>query len=186
MLALGVVAGFQQDNVAHAATKHCVANADTGTQTCYGSFREAISAASGGKVTTDPSDPAYNVQRNAYNSAVAIASDPLAGSNVVFPGGGGEVVVGVQFDGPNYTGNSITSLSDRLCSSKSHDIGTPIKVRGGNGFLFGIGSLQTWGRCWLWIGDFDGAREGPYKTDTPDLGAATDRYLFAYPRNWPF
>lgn len=167
---------------AHAATKNCVFNVDTKSTRCFGSLRESLSSASGGRVTSVPGEAGYAQSRQSYTNFVqqAAANAAVAGSLVVFPTGG-DVISAVVFDGPNYTGSSITYTSRSLCDGTTTQA-FPTGFEGPHQG-FAIDSLQPWGRCWLWLGN-DHAAEGPYRQDTPYLGNASNRYYFVSPNSW--
>ncbi|AZZ55952.1 hypothetical protein [Rathayibacter iranicus] len=37
-----------------------------------------------------------------------------------------------------------------------------------------VSSVQSWSDCWVWLYRKDGSREGPYRSDVPDVGSNID------------
>ncbi|MEV4146026.1 hypothetical protein AB0J40_20310 [Amycolatopsis sp. NPDC049691] len=88
--------------------------------------------------------------------------------------GAGQVVQGTFFDGPDYTGNSLTITGPELCKKDGwvnwqFDLGDDWKNK--------ISSVQPWGDCWVWLypePNLGGDRDGPFKENTGNVGSFMD------------
>ncbi|WP_290062394.1 hypothetical protein [Amycolatopsis solani] len=86
----------------------------------------------------------------------------------------GDVVQGTFFDGPDYTGNSLTITGPELCKKDGwvnwqFDLGDDWKNK--------ITSVQPWGNCWIWLypePNLGGDRDGPFKENTGNVGSFMD------------
>lgn len=86
----------------------------------------------------------------------------------------GQVVQGTFFDGPDYTGNSLTITGPELCKKDGwvnwqFDLGDDWKNK--------ISSVQPWGDCWVWLypePNLGGDRDGPFKENTGNVGSFMD------------
>ncbi|MEU7785167.1 MULTISPECIES: hypothetical protein [unclassified Amycolatopsis] len=86
----------------------------------------------------------------------------------------GDVVQGTFFDGPDYTGNSLTITGPELCKKDGwvnwqFDLGDDWKNK--------ISSVQPWGNCWIWLypePNLSGDRDGPFKENTGNVGSFMD------------
>ncbi|HEY3466350.1 MAG TPA: hypothetical protein VGL47_14545 [Amycolatopsis sp.] len=86
----------------------------------------------------------------------------------------GEVVQGTFFDGPDYTGDSLTITGPELCKKDGwvnwqFDLGDDWKNK--------ITSVQPWGDCWIWLypePGLSGDRDGPFKENTGNVGSYMD------------
>ncbi|WP_460441799.1 hypothetical protein [Amycolatopsis stemonae] len=84
------------------------------------------------------------------------------------------VTQGTFFDGPDYTGDSLTITGPELCKKDGwvnwqFDLGDDWKNK--------ISSVQPWGDCWIWLypePNLGGDRDGPFKENTGNIGSFMD------------
>ncbi|WP_189133641.1 hypothetical protein [Wenjunlia tyrosinilytica] len=140
-----------------ATAPHCVATPEAVQVTCFDTFRKAISFASGGRIN------------NAPTSARAAADDQgLQQRLASTKSASGYVIAATLYDYANYTGPSLTVWTPRPCKDGNGlDFSQDLK---GIGWANRVSSLQPWANCWIKLFKESGAVEGPYKTNTPDVG----------------
>ncbi|MEA5366717.1 hypothetical protein VA596_44800 [Amycolatopsis sp., V23-08] len=127
------------------AERHCVLDSETGAQHCFADYQQVLSYAS----------------RGTQRSEVATQSN-------------GDVVQGTFFDGPDYTGSSLTITGPELCKKDGwvnwqFDLGDDWKNK--------ITSVQPWGDCWIWLypePNLGGDRDGPFKENNGNIGSYMD------------
>jgi hypothetical protein len=82
---------------------------------------------------------------------------------------GGSVIGATLFTGMNFTGDSETIRIAAPCVKDGfYDYGVTLGAISRR-----VQSVQPWADCWIWLhsGDTsDSPRQGPYKSDTADLG----------------
>jgi hypothetical protein len=186
VLACGVVAcGNSGDAItANRSSSNCVlASGTAGGKRCFDSYRAAIRYATRGLIADAPlsarqatRDRHFKAEVAALHEArAAVAARGLRIVNVAEVDQGNMVIGATLFTGPNFTGASLTVMIPKPCVKNGvYDY----EVRLGPGYSRRIESVEPWAYCWIWLheGDTaDSAREGPYKTDTADLGDWKDR-----------
>ncbi|WP_017538846.1 hypothetical protein [Nocardiopsis halophila] len=129
--------------------EHCVADMDTGEQTCFATLDAALSAA---EAETGPSGPtALGAETNAQN----------------------DVIVGTFFTERGYGGNSLTVTAEAPCV-KDGWVDYQFNLTGDFAdWADDITSAQPWANCWIWLypeADLGGDRDGPYKENTAYVG----------------
>ena len=153
------------DESAESGARHCVSEATTGQQSCYGTFTEAVSAASGGRITDAPAsagdaarDSGFRAETRQFNTSAGAMAD-------------GGVIQGTFFDDPGFGGDSLTVTGESLCKKDGvvnyqHDLEDGWKNR--------VSSVQPWGGCWIWLypePGLGGDRDGPFKENASDIGS---------------
>lgn len=171
--ALAVLAGAVAAPSAQAAeepaesgARHCVTDAGTGQQSCYATFTEAVSAASGGRIT-DASASARDAARDSGFRAETRQFNTSAEARAKADG----VIQGTFFDDPGFGGDSLTITGEGLCKKDGvvnyqHDLEDAWKNR--------VSSVQPWGDCWVWLypePNLGGDRDGPFKENASDIGS---------------
>jgi hypothetical protein len=146
------------------AARHCVLDATSGQQRCFGTFTEAIDRATDGRVTDAPAIPRAAVKSARFRadvSGTAVKGDV---------GTAGDVVQGTFFTDPGFAGDSLTISGPSLCEKDGwvnwqYDLGDDWKNR--------ISSVQPWGNCAIWLypePNLGGDRDGPFDENTADVG----------------
>jgi hypothetical protein len=162
------------------ATRDCVLDVVSHNETCFDSFRDAITFATDGAIADAPAsarlaatDPRFH-ERVARLSARRVS---VSGSRTARAAGttsGSSVIGATLFTGTGYTGDSETLRIPRPCvKDGSYDFGFNLGTIGRNAH-----SVQPWADCWIWLhsgNTWDSPRQGPYKVDTPDLGGWNGR-----------
>ena len=135
------------------AERHCVLDSETGSQSCFADYQQVISYASHGTLSA-ASDRTLRAEAAAQPD--------------------GDVVQGTFFDGPDYTGSSLTITGPELCKKDGwvnwqFDLGDDWKNK--------ITSVQPWGNCWIWLypePNLSGDRDGPFKENNGNIGSYMD------------
>lgn len=138
------------------AARHCVLDASTGKQACFGTFTEAMDRATDGRVPDAPATP----RAAAISSAFRAETEAEAG----------DVVQGTFFSDPGFAGDTLTISGPSLCEKDGwvnwqYDLGDDWKNR--------ISSVQPWGNCAIWLypePNLGGDRDGPFDENTADIG----------------
>lgn len=188
-LAVGTAtAGVTAATTGEGAAQHCVQDAATGAESCFGSFTEAMAYASGGEITDAPADAADAATDTGFQAEVAALAEGTTGSggttartvsftadNAADTIDGGNVIAATVYSGTAYTGDSLTIKVASPCE----DDGDYDYYYNLNKWSDDIESVQAWGNCWIWLHEdadtWDGTRQGPYKSDTADLGDWNNR-----------
>jgi hypothetical protein len=158
--------------------RHCVIDAgDGGTERCFDTYRAAISYTTRGAITDAPLDAASAVFDARFQAQVSALADRAARRTE--PGmmilaslasdSDNSVIGATLFTGTNFTGDSETLRIAAPCVKDGYY---------DYGFTLGdisrrVQSVQPWANCWIWLhsGDtWDTPRQGPFKSDTADLG----------------
>ena len=161
--------------------RDCVVDVTGGAEKCFTDYRAAIAFATDGAITDAPHDAHGAVGEPAFRAEVArLAFRNRPGSVRVGRSAGllvaeGNPVIGATlFTGTNYTGQSETLRIAAPCvKNGKYDYGFRLGTVGRH-----AKSAQPWANCWIWLhsGDsWSSPRQGPYTTDTPDLGDWKDR-----------
>ncbi|MFE6158102.1 hypothetical protein ACFQ7F_04190 [Streptomyces sp. NPDC056486] len=148
--------------------RHCVLDASTGEQRCFGTFDEAIDRATDGRVTDAPASPRAAVTSSAFRATMSKASASASAKEDT--AAAGDVVQGTFFSDPGYSGDTLTISGPSLCEKDGwvnwqHDLGDDWKNR--------ISSVQPWGNCAIWLypePNLGGDRDGPFDENTADVG----------------
>ncbi|EFL28530.1 conserved hypothetical protein [Streptomyces himastatinicus ATCC 53653] len=147
---------------ASSTARHCVVDARTGQQNCFGTFTEAVGNATGGRITDAPATPQAAAASKSFRTEAAEAD----------AGAQGDVIQGTFFDEKGFTGASLTVTGPELCEKDGwvnwqFDLGDDWKNR--------ISSVQPWGNCAIWLypePNLGGDRDGPFDENTDDVGQA--------------
>ncbi|MGW6020408.1 hypothetical protein [Streptomyces sp. NPDC055099] len=134
------------------AARHCVLDATTGEQSCFGTFAEAMVRAGDGSVTDAPATPRAAVDSSSFRAQA------------------GDVIQGTFFSDPGFSGDTLTISGPSLCEKDGwvnwqYDLGDDWKNR--------ISSVQPWGNCAIWLypePNLGGDRDGPFDENTSDVG----------------
>ncbi|MGW5049546.1 hypothetical protein [Actinokineospora sp. NPDC004072] len=123
---------------AHAEqARHCVVSLADGTTTCHASFRAAITAATGGRVTSAPRGPAIDPAfTDAVNRAAGTMADP------------GSTVIGIEYSSDDYEGSSLIYSAPWGCDpDKEFDYPDWIAASLPSGWNDEIESFRTYAGC---------------------------------------
>jgi hypothetical protein len=144
--------------------RHCVADARSGQQRCYGTFTEAVERATDGRVTDAPATPRAAARSGAFRAEVSgVTAKADAGA-------AGDVIQGTFFDDKGFSGASLTLTGPAPCEKDGwvnyqFDLGDDWKNR--------VSSVQPWGNCAIWLypeAGLGGDRDGPFDENTSDVG----------------
>lgn len=142
------------------AARHCVVDARSGQQSCFGTFTEAVEHATGGRIADAPATPGAAAASKSFRTEAAEAD----------VGAQGDVIQGTFFDDKDFTGASLTISGPELCEKDGwvnwqYDLGDDWKNR--------VSSVQPWGNCAIWLypePNLGGDRDGPFDENTADVG----------------
>ncbi|MEU1804524.1 hypothetical protein [Streptomyces sp. NPDC019937] len=143
-----------------AAARHCVVDARSGQQSCFGTFTEAVERATGGRIADAPTTPGAAAAAKSFRAEAAQAD----------VGARGDVIQGTFFDDKDFTGASLTISGPGLCEKDGwvnwqYDLDDDWKNR--------VSSVQPWGDCAIWLypePNLGGDRDGPFDENTADIG----------------
>ncbi|MFJ5050481.1 peptidase inhibitor family I36 protein [Streptomyces sp. NPDC088719] len=176
VLAVACAAVFMAPSAAAAqatqakADTHCVANSDTEKVTCYDTFREAIAAATGGRITNASQEEAAQ-DKKFMDKLNAPADSPTARA-----ASSSSHILGILYWDANYQGSSHLLLADSPCrDNSSWDFGWSTLYS--TGFNDATSSIRTTGNCHMQVwehANYTGASEF-YTTDQPSLGVLNDQ-----------
>ncbi|MGW8378104.1 hypothetical protein [Streptomyces sp. ODS28] len=173
----GAGGGTEQDGGAGA--RHCALDASTGRQQCFGTFTEAVSAASGGRIKDAPAsartavrDSGLRAETRQLAAEQATSASGEAAGPEARQQADGKIIQGTFFDDPQFGGDSLTVYGESLCKG---DDKVEFQHNVEEGWKNRISSVQPWGDCWVWLypePDLGGDRDGPFKENTADIGTA--------------
>jgi hypothetical protein len=110
VITLGAVANLGTPTTASAvAQRHCVAQPTVGTaptMTCFATFAQAISVASGGRVVLGQETPVGLLSTAAQTTNALSVAMPLT-----------TVIIGIDYTGTSYSGSSLTWYQSAGCGS---------------------------------------------------------------------
>ncbi|WP_233221736.1 hypothetical protein [Streptomyces carminius] len=145
--------------------RHCIADLRTGAQECFGTFTEAVEAASGGRIDDAPAsarsaaqDPAFRKRTKELATAAETARN-------------GDLIQGTLFEHENYGGATFTVYGEAPCPDNGkvdYSIDLP------DDWKDIVTSVQPWANCWIWLypePGLNGDRDGPFKENTPYVGS---------------
>lgn len=152
-------------NTHTAGDEHCVLDTGSGVQECFDTFPEAMSAASGGRISQAPESGQLAASDTDFREQTRqLAADDDAVAQ-------GEVIQGTFFDDTNYGGDSLTVRGEAPCVK---DGWVDWELTLDDDWKDRISSLQPWANCWIWLypePDLGGDRDGPFKENTADIGS---------------
>ena len=160
---------------AHAAEgTNCTVDVDRGSVDCFATFSEAIRFATGGHVADAPRTAAEAAQDPELLRRMGAGdkSTPI----LTFP----RYVVGLEFDGKNYTGDAVTFYSFWPCTGSTADIDWKVPVMPA-GWDNRISSFMNFNGCFT--KHFDGASytgltTPGFSNDQPTMPGAAGPSLF--------
>jgi hypothetical protein len=167
-LAAAVLAagGFAAGQASATPGRHCTVSVETGAAQCFATFREAIAAATGGRVTDAP-------------DGLKVDSKLVAELNT--PASTATVPIGIEFLLTGWNGTSVTFTGAHPCTTTTADnefSRGPLPTVAGVNWNNNIRSFQVLNNCWQTMldnADCTGLLFGP-SGGTSDLGpAANDR-----------
>jgi hypothetical protein len=95
------------------ATPHCVQSVSSSELACFGSFTEAIAAATGQRIADAPADARAALSDPGFQARVnALAAAPRAGVLVPPPT---SVVIGIEYRDDNFQGPTLTYITGAGC-----------------------------------------------------------------------
>ncbi|MFD4987955.1 hypothetical protein [Streptomyces sp. NPDC058374] len=148
-----------------ATVQHCVLDLDTRHQECFDTFTDAVSTASGGRITDAPAAAVTAAQSpELRRETVALAKDEAAVR-------AGSVIQGTFYDDTNYGGDSFTVYGEAPCEKNDQ---VDYEYTFEDAWQNRISSVQPWAECWIWLypePGLGGDRDGPFKENTPDIGS---------------
>jgi len=176
--------------------RHCVQGVAGNSLGCFETYTDAIRAATNGAIDDAPADAAEAVRSAPFRAAVdalasargstttdtpdasgppdAAGSQLDAGVRLMAQAESAPVIGATLFSGTNYTGNSETIMIAKPCVDDGRYDYTYVPTL----VTRSAQSVQPWANCWIWLHEGESTsstRQGPYKTDTPDLGDWKDR-----------
>jgi hypothetical protein len=170
--------GLHSAQAASPARRDCVLDATSGAERCFGNYRVAVSFATDGAINDAPlsahsavTDQAFAAKLTKLSTHVTqtLGADTIRPAAATEAEGDHSIIGATLFTGTSYTGDSETIRIPKPCVKDGHY---------DDGFILGTvgraaASVQPWANCWIWLhsGDtWDSPRQGPYETDTADLG----------------
>lgn len=158
--AAAAAVGLAPATVAHAQSArhgaesgaHCIADLGGGSVRCFDSFTAAVGAATHGRIDDAPATARSAAGDHAFRTS-------LKG-----------VIQGTFFEDVDYGGASLTIYGAKPCEKDGwvdYQYDLPSEWQNV------ISSVQPWAECWLWLypePNLGGDRDGPFKTNTPDIG----------------
>jgi len=169
---IGILAGTlvpaaPADAVARPGGDHCVLGGPKSNVAirCFATFRQAVTFASGRQITNAPQTARDAIADSGFRKR--LASTQTAS---------GEVIAATAFDESNYRGSTLTMVAPHPCTKNGkldwwYDLSA-------TGWTNRISSVQPWANCWIWLYPESGDRDGPFKTNTPDVGAYINNRAF--------
>jgi hypothetical protein len=134
--------------------RHCIADLAGGPVRCFDTFTEAVDVASNGRVDDAPSSARRAAGNGDFRASLK-----------------GSVIQGTFFTDTNYGGSSLTVYGPEPCV-KDGWVNWQYDLP--DGWKDVISSVQPWADCWIWLypePNLGGDRDGPFKENTPDIGA---------------
>ncbi|MET8542289.1 hypothetical protein ABZW03_16755 [Kitasatospora sp. NPDC004799] len=130
----GAATAVAQPTAATGSAGHCVVSAEGGPSKCFGTYREAISFATAGRVVDAPASAAAAARDNAFAEKL----NGQAGLNLV--------VLGTIYDDFFFEGQSITYTGPHGCydgneADYSFDIAAPLQNH--------VYSVRPYANCWF-------------------------------------
>jgi hypothetical protein len=173
-LAAAAAVAPPQAAVAGSAVKpHCVVQATRGTggtPACYGTFTEAIAAATGGRINDAPATASAASRDNDLQRRLGrtTRTNKNAAGQRVVPG---NVLLGVEFEDINFSGRSLTVWATSGCTLTTTD--EEWRLDGLGDFNDEITSFIPYSGCWAdhWEHTYVGMHTG-YLPATAYLGDA--------------
>jgi hypothetical protein len=160
-------------------SRHCAVNAATRTEKCFDTYTEAIEQASGGRIDDAPAsareavhDKGLHTEIRKLATAESLRSEGAATEGATTEGG---VIRGTIYEDKQFGGDSQTIYGPGLCDGEESDDDTQLSLE--EGWKNRVSSLEPWGGCTMWLHsepDLKGDKDGPYKENTPDVGAAME------------
>lgn len=150
------VGGAAQANAAAPAPpteRHCAVGLDGGSVECFGTFADAVAAATDGRVQDAPGSARAAARDDGFRASLA-----------------GEVIQGTFFEHDDYGGASLTVYGAAPCEK---DGWVEYQLDLDDWWKDRISSVQPWANCWIWLypePGLGGDRDGPFKVNSPDIG----------------
>ncbi|GGZ25059.1 hypothetical protein GCM10010387_18170 [Streptomyces inusitatus] len=152
---------------------HCAMNAETGSVTCYDTFRESVAAATGGRITDAPAPEKAGKDKRFLAKLNAPSREPArAGTAGAHSRAASGVVRVVLYEHAHYEGSSLTVWGPRWCKNDGKWDGEIEKL--GGTWNDSVSSLIPANSCHVELFSdpyFQGARQ-LYTSSTPYVGHA--------------
>ncbi|MGC0415536.1 hypothetical protein [Embleya sp. AB8] len=152
------------------AHPNCSMNVTTGHRHCFATFREAISAATGGRVTDAPSTAKAGLADEHLTKEL---NDPTSGT--ITPAAKTNVVIGITYWDSNFAGPSYVYTAGNQCTDSTGDIDFQVNIQ--NDWQNRISSFVGFGNCYLklWENTYWWGSSYGFSGSAGYLGAMDDR-----------
>ncbi|GAA4728982.1 hypothetical protein [Phytohabitans rumicis] len=153
--------------------QHCVARVTTGTPeaVCFDTFAEALSRASGGRLTYGPK----NAEEAARTPGFAARVNAANAANRVSAAAGYDTVLSIHYTASNWGGSDLIWVGTSNCSTSTNNTDYEIDTMPA-GWVNVITSYLTFANCWVqhWEDTFQGGDHVGYHGSRSYIGSTMD------------